>query len=302
MRQDRRVAAWKSGNRTYDYPHAWVLLIQGPLGRIGVMGSTGIHAIGYCRVSSLSQVQDGSGLGVQKDRIMAWGQYQNIQVIKVEEDAGISGSSTDNRPGFRAAMRSVLELGCKGVLVTYSLSRLGRDALDLQEAISVLLHAGVRVVSISDGVDSASGMGATVLRIVVSVLSMIAELERETIRTRLLDGRRRADATNKVYSSEPRYGRRVVDSVPGDLEDDPLELRAVETIKSLHAKGHSYRTIAELLDEMGLKPRRAMKWNHVVVGRIATGRRQPKRSHLARRIERATAEWLEADPALASPT
>jgi site-specific DNA recombinase len=180
--------------------------------------------------------------------------------------------------------------------VTYSLSRLGRDALDVQEAISVLLHAGVRVVSISDGVDSASGMGATVLRIVVSVLSMIAELERETIRTRLLDGRRRADANNKVYASEPRYGRRVVDPRQGDLREDPHEVHAIEAIKGLHTEGHSYRMIAQLLDEMGIKPRRASTWNHVVVGRIATGRRQPKKSATARRIERATAEWLESRP------
>jgi hypothetical protein len=38
--------------------------------------------------------------------------------------------------------------------------------------------------------------------------------------------------------------------------------------------------------------RRGSAWNHVVVGRIATGRRCPKKSATARRIERATAEWL----------
>jgi hypothetical protein len=101
---------------------------------------------------------------------------------------------------------------------------------------------------------------------------------------------------NKVYASEPRYGRRVVDPQQGDLQDDPHEVRAVEAIKGLHAQGHPYRMIAQLLDEMGIRPR-AIKWNHVVVGRIATGRRLPT----ARRIERATAEWL-ADPARVSPT
>ena len=261
---------------------------------ISTSNNQNIQVIGYGRVSSLTQVQDGHGLEVQKDRIIAWAKYQNLQVARLEEDAGISGSSMDNRPGFRSAMRAVLELGSRGVLVTYSLSRLGRDALDVQEAISVLLHAGVRVVSVSDGVDSASGMGATVLRIVVSVLSMIAELERETIRTRLLDGRRRADAANRVYASEPRYGRRVADEQAGDLEEDACELRAVEAIKALFAEGHSYRVIARRLDEMGIKPRRACVWNHVVVGRIATGRRCPKKSATARRIERATAEWLDA--------
>ena len=57
---------------------------------------------------------------------------------------------------------------------------------------------------------------------------------------------------------------------------------------------HSYRM--QLLDDTGIKPRRASKWNHMVVGRIMTGRRCLKKSATARRIERATAEWLESVP------
>lgn len=72
--------------------------------------------------------------------------------------------------------------------------------------------------------------------------------------------------------------------------------REVDSL-AFHAEGHSYRRIAQLLDGMGIRPRRASKWNHVVVGRIVTGRRCPRKSATARRIARATAEWLEADRA-----
>lgn len=251
-----------------------------------------LQAVGYARVSTLTQVHEGDGLGVQRERIAAWCAYQQVPLLTVAEDAGISGGTTDNRPAFRGAMRAVLGLGSEGVLVTYSLSRLGRDALDVQAAVEVLLHAGVRVVAISDGIDSASGMGATILKTVISILSMVAELEKDTIRSRLLDGRKRADASNKIYASEPRYGRRVANVEAGALEAAPEELRAVERAKALRAEGHSYRAIAGLLTTEGYKPRRAPKWDHVVVARMATGQRTPRKSTTAKRIERARAEWL----------
>jgi len=258
------------------------------------MTTTTPTAHGYVRVSTLSQCENGDGLGAQRDRISAWCQYQGIALAEIHEDAGISGASTDNRPGLRAALRSVLQQGGGAVLVTYKLDRLGRTAVDVQEVLAVLLDAGVRVVSISDGIDSASGMGATLLKLLISILAAFAELEKETIRSRLLDGRRRADLNNRTYASEPRYGRHVVDPQEGTLEVHDAEAAAVARIHELHAEGRSYREIAVTLDAEGYRPRRAASWSHVVVGRIASGKRTAKKPPTAKRIERARA-WLLGD-------
>jgi DNA invertase Pin-like site-specific DNA recombinase len=255
------------------------------------MTTTSPSAVGYARVSTVSQVENGDGLGAQKDRITAWCRYQQIDLMQVHEDAGISGSAMENRPGLRSALRAVLYQGKGAVLVVYRLDRLGRTAVDVQEVLAVLLDAGVRVVSISDGIDSASGMGATLLKLLISILATFAELEKETIKTRLLDGRRRADANNKTYASEPRYGRHVSDPQEGTLAVHDDEAAAVARIHELHAEGRSYREIAVTLDAEGHRPRRAGSWSHVVVGRIASGKRTPKKPVTARRIERARA-WL----------
>lgn len=156
-------------------------------------------AWGYSRVSTTSQVNDGHGLEVQRDKITQWCGFGGLRLQAIHEDAGISGSHTD-RPGFRAAVRDVLEGAAKGrvALVVYKLDRLGRSTIDVLETIAVLLDAGVRVVSIADGVDSGSGMGAATLRLLVTINATFAELERELIRVRLLDGRRRASSEDRV--------------------------------------------------------------------------------------------------------
>lgn len=260
------------------------------------------RAFGYTRVSTLAQVNDGHGLDVQRAKIDGWCAYQGVELVAVESDAGISGGSMENRPGLKRVLRAVLEAAADGkdvVLVVYKLDRLGRNAIDVQETLAVLLDAGVRVVSLSDGVDSASGMGAALLKLLTSILATFAELEKENIRTRLLDGRKRADAENRTYASEPRYGRRVVDHEQGKLDVDPEEARAVERIRSLRAEGLSYREIIGKLDAEGIKPRHAEAWSLSVVHRIATGKRAGRKAAKGGRIERARAALLARDEAAA---
>lgn len=254
-------------------------------------------AIGYVRVSSFSQVSDGHGLDIQQDKIRAWCAYQGLALVSTEEDAGVSGASTDHRPGLRRALKAVLEAGQGAVLVIYKLDRLGRSAIDVQEVLAVLLDAGVRVVSLADGVDSASGMGAALLKLLTSILSTFAEMEREAIRVRLLDGRRRADAENRIYASEPRYGRRVADENDEVLETNENETRAIRRIRELRVAGTSYRTIIATLEAEGIRPRRASRWSLSVVHRIAMGKREPRRTNKTMRIERARALLLSNEAA-----
>lgn len=261
------------------------------------MAAVSSITVGYVRVSTLTQVADGDGLQVQRERIESWCAYQGIPLTHLYEDAGVSGFSTDARPGFREAVRKVLSAGSRGILLTYRLDRLGRNAIDVQEVLALLLSENVRVISISDGIDSGAGMGSTMLRLLISILASFAELERDLIRGRLAEGRRRADENNRVYAVEPRYGRKVVDEEEGLLGVDEAEARAIARIRELRAQGHSLRFIAATLDEEGYRPRRAGTWNHVVVGRIAAGTRAAARPMVTKRIERARAEILREDGA-----
>ena len=250
-----------------------------------------MRTVGYTRVSTTSQL-DGNGLDLQRERIAAWCAYQGTELGAVYVDEAVSGSvEASARPGLRAAIRNVLsDVGAPGCLVVYKLDRLGRDAIDVQETLAVLLDAGVRVVSIVDGVDSASGMGAALLRLLTSILASFAEAERETIRARLQDGRRRAKASLRTYASEPSYGLRVTEG--GQLAEDTDEARAVTRARELHAEGIPLRTIGECLLSEGLAPRRAKTWSPSVLRRLVTGQRETAKRKASPRIARARERLL----------
>ncbi len=255
--------------------------------------SMGTATVGYVRVSTLGQVNDGDSLAMQSEKIAAWCTFQGVPfdaATGIEADAGISGASTDNRPAFKRAMRRVLEGAPGSVLVVYKLDRLGRNAIDVQETLAVLLDAGVRVVSLADGVDSASSMGAAMLKLLTSILATFAELEKETIRGRLLDGRKRAKHQGRAYSRDASYGVRKTDD--GKLEENADELRAVARIRELRAANVTIRAIASKLLEEGIRPRRAATWSTAVVLRLAKGERGTERKKRSERITKARAAFL----------
>lgn len=223
-----------------------------------------MKAIGYVRVSTLSQV-DGEGLGVQVDRIKGWCQYQQIELAELHEDAGLSGANM-SRPGLQEALRRAVELGKDGVLVVARLDRVGRNAIEVQVVLRDLLNAGVRVVAIGDSIDTSSGMGRSILKLLVSILASFAEMERELIRDRLLQGRLRARRERRVYAVEPRLGLKVGED--GNLVDVAEELVALARAKELRAERRSYRAIARTLDDEGHRPRRAARWQAAVVRRM----------------------------------
>ena len=129
------------------------------------------------------------------------------------------------------------------------------------------MDADVRVVAINDGIDTGSGMGSAIVRLLVGILSTFAELEREVIKTRLLDGRRRASRENRVYASEPAFGRRVAED-GRTLLPDPGEEAVVHRARDLREGGASYRHICRRLIAEGYRPRRAASWSPTVVRRL----------------------------------
>lgn len=224
-----------------------------------------MKAIGYRRCSTLGQV-DGEGLGVQSDKIEGWCRLHGVDLLGIEEDAGISGATVD-RPGLKSAIEAALALRGDAVLVVARLDRLGRSAIDVQVTLRTLMEANVRVVAINDGIDTHSGMGSAIVKLLVGILSTFAELEREVIKTRLLDGRRRASRENRVYASEPAFGRRVAED-GRTLVANAAEESVVRRARELRETGASYRSICRQLADEGYSPRRASAWSATVVRRL----------------------------------
>ena len=66
-----------------------------------------MKAIGYIRVSTERQADEGVSLEAQKARIAAWCAANEYELVAVHVDAGISGKSMDKRQGLQQAMATI---------------------------------------------------------------------------------------------------------------------------------------------------------------------------------------------------
>lgn len=96
------------------------------------------------------------------------------------------------RPAFRSLVEHKLEPG--DTLVVLRLDRLGRDNIDVQQTIDLLLAKGVSVSCLDLPVRNLSSAEG---RLVLQLMSCFAEFEKARIRERTLDGLNRAKAQGK---------------------------------------------------------------------------------------------------------
>ena len=205
-------------------------------------------AIGYIRVSTEGQVQDGVSLDAQRAKIEAWASLNDYDLSAIHTDAGISGKSADNRPGLQAALAD-----CRkgSALVVYSLSRLARSTRDTIEISEQLNKVGADLVSLSEKIDTTSAAGKMVFR----MMAVLAEFERDQIAERTSSAMQHKKSKGELVGAVP-YGYRCEDGV--NLIKDESEQAAIALIKELNAKGLSLRNIAGRLEAKGYLPRGKM--------------------------------------------
>lgn len=219
--------------------------------------------IGYVRVSTDRQAEEGMGLQVQERAIRAWAKRRGVTLVEVLRDEGESGANgLDTRRGLAEALARI-ERGDADRLVVYRLDRLARKLLVQLTVIDRLAQAGAEVVSVSepevDGPDE-------LRELVRNVLGSIAAYERAVIRGRLLAGKNAKRAEGGYTGGPAPFGKRPENRA---LVTNATEAEAVALIARLRAEGASYREVCAALDEVGHRPRRGGTWQPAVVRRIA---------------------------------
>ena len=134
------------------------------------------------------------------------------EVVKVYEDAGISGAKgRDNRPGLDAMMKAVNAKEFD-MVAAWSVDRLGRSLTDLLSILQGLHEKGVGLFLHQQGLDTTTSAGKAMFQ----MLGVFAEFERGIIRERVNAGLARARANGT------KLGRR---RVKPSMEARILELR-----------------------------------------------------------------------------
>ena len=225
-----------------------------------------VIAVGYARVSTLHQSQDGLSLAAQQHRIRAWCDASQYRLDRVYIET-MSAARADNRPQLQSALRHACQL--KGALVVYSLSRLARSTKDALLISEQLDRAGADLVSLSERIDSTSPMGKMVFRL----LSAINEFEKDQL----------SERTRLVMAHLRQHNRRISAKIPlgYDLAPDgvsllpnPEEQAVIHRIVRWRAQGCSLARIARRLEQGRVPTKNRARWYPVTVHRILDRQRK----------------------------
>ena len=225
-------------------------------------GMTKTQAVGYVRVSTLDQQEDGVSLDAQRSRIDAWCLANDAELVGLQVDTQ-TGKRADNRKGLQAALDAAT--ACGGVLVVYSLSRLARNTKETLEISERLDKAGADLVSLSEKIDTTSAAGKMVFR----MLAVLAEFERDQLseRTKMAMGWMKTQ--NQRVGTVPYGFDLQADGV--SLVRNEAEQKVLGLVAELRSAGWSLRRIANELTARGIPTKEGGKrWSHTTVQRLVS--------------------------------
>ena len=240
----------------------------------------------YTRVSTAIQV-DGYSLDAQKDKLRKYAEYQEMTIAEEFSDEGHSGKNIKGRPEFVRMMEKI-ESGEDGVeyVLVFKLSRFGRNAADVLNSLQIMQDYGVNLICVEDGIDSSKDAG----KLMISVLSAVAEIERENIRTQTMAGREQKEKEGKWNGGFAPYGYKLEN---GQLliADDEVEVIRIIFDRYIHMNS-GIRGVATYLNDNGYTKKlrqnntipgfssafiKSVLDNPVYMGKIAYGRRRTEK-------------------------
>ena len=237
----------------------------------------------YVRVSTSMQV-DGYSLEAQRERLLRFAEFQEMEVVREYCDAGKSGKNISGRPEFSQMLQDIAEDRDRvDFILVFKLSRFGRNAADVLNSLQYIQDFGVNLICVEDGIDSSKDSG----KLTITVLSAVAEIERENILVQTMEGRRQKAREGKWNGGQAPFGYEL-DSKNGTLTVNSKEAEIVKIIFSKFVnEGLGADSICDYLNQHGYQKKKVKKNelnyfsrglimkildNPVYIGKIAYGR------------------------------
>jgi len=219
-----------------------------------------VTTIGYVRVSTDRQAEQGVSLEAQEAKIRAMATVQGADLIDVIVDGGESAKSL-NRPGLQRLL-ALVNAGTIEAVIVAKLDRLTRSVKDLCGLLELLEKRKVALVSVAESLDTGSAAG----RLVITIMGAVSQWEREAIGERTRDALQHKRSNGECVGNIEFGYRLAADGV--HVEANPSEQAALAAIRKLRDSGHSLRRIAVALNDGGHRTRRGSPWRLESVARV----------------------------------
>lgn len=169
----------------------------------------------YIRVSTTKQVEEGYSLEAQENILRKYAEYNDMEIVGVYKDEGISGTSVHGRTQFLKLMNEIESgntLGISYVLV-FKLSRFGRNAAEVLTYVNMMQRHDVNLISKEDQFDTSKANS----KLILAILASVAEMERETILLQMSAGKRQKALNGGWTGGKIPYGYQIkVDPETGE--------------------------------------------------------------------------------------
>ena len=191
----------------------------------------------------------------------------NTEEVKVYSDKGFSGKSTD-RPEFQNMMRE-LRKGQISKIIIYKLDRISRSLIDFLNMRLEFSKYNVELVSCMEDFDTSTSIG----KLMLNMLMMFAEMERETIQKRIKDNYYARGEKGLYLGGHAPFGYRKIETqVNGKktytFAEDPEESEILRQMFEDYVSGVSLVEISKVLTENKVNTFRGNKWSANTVSRI----------------------------------
>lgn len=198
----------------------------------------------YCRASTDRQADEGESLGAQQRTVEGYALMHGMTMDRVFIERGVSGSKplADRPEG--AKLLAVLKPG--DTIITSKLDRMFRSATDALNLCDLMKAQGIALHMIDLGGD-VTGNGIS--KLVFTILSAVAEAERDRIRERIRDVKADQRARNRYLGGTVPFGWQL----DGDGNLVPVETQqaAIRRMRELRTSGQSLRAIAATMKAEG---------------------------------------------------
>jgi putative DNA-invertase from lambdoid prophage Rac len=150
-----------------------------------------LYAFGYLRVSTEEQTVMNQKLVLQK-----WAIDHGYEILFCFEDSSISGKIPAVRRQAFMEMLEVIKSDSVDAVLVYELSRVGRTFWDTLDAIKAI-EQYAPLISCSPRETFLQSTEPSIRRLMIGILTWVAEREREMLVQRTKDGMRRAKESGK---------------------------------------------------------------------------------------------------------
>jgi len=227
-----------------------------------------VRAAGYVRVSQERNARNGWGLGAQESDVARYVQFKSWKPAEVYREEGGSGYDRE-RPALERLLADA-KAGKFDVVIFPSIDRAARSVRDMIDIDTALRKAGVDVIFVREGVDTSTPTG----ELYRNIIAAVAQWEGRIIYERMSKGKRKKASEGGYIGGWLPYGYR---SEEGHVVVVPDEAKVVEQVFERRARGASYRTIINQLEERGVRTANGGAWQvstlrGMVSNRFYTGR------------------------------